>query len=186
MTSGDVVAAVRHHRSGLQAARSRGGSGGGRAKSHPGAGADAGQRGRGQLRAAQSPRRSEAGGTRRAQESSAGRDRREGERSGGGIGARGAFDQLERDLANRKATSQAGVAIQEAAVAKAKVQAEQAKQEYRDDDAARDRGGIRERAAEHEQSILFSGHGAADVAGRRHGSRGHGGRADSRHAALGR
>jgi multidrug efflux pump subunit AcrA (membrane-fusion protein) len=41
--------------------------------------------------------------------------------------ARAALAQLERDLANRKATSQAGVAIQEAAVAKAKVQAEQAR-----------------------------------------------------------
>jgi HlyD family secretion protein len=41
--------------------------------------------------------------------------------------ARAALAQLERDLANRKATSQAGVAIQEAAVAKAKVQGEQAR-----------------------------------------------------------
>ena len=41
--------------------------------------------------------------------------------------ARAALSQLERDLANRKATSQAGVAIQEAAVAKAKVQGEQAR-----------------------------------------------------------
>ena len=41
--------------------------------------------------------------------------------------ARAALSQLERDLANRKATSQAGVAIQEATVAKAKVQAEQAR-----------------------------------------------------------
>ncbi len=41
--------------------------------------------------------------------------------------ARAALQQLERDLGNRKATSQAGVAIQEAARAKAKVQAEQAK-----------------------------------------------------------
>jgi multidrug efflux pump subunit AcrA (membrane-fusion protein) len=37
-------------------------------------------------------------------------------------GARATLDQLTRDLANRKATSQAGVAIQEAVVAKAKVQ----------------------------------------------------------------
>src|SRR5580692_7999814 len=35
--------------------------------------------------------------------------------------AQAALDQLTRDLANRKATSQAGVAIQEAMVAKAKV-----------------------------------------------------------------
>ncbi len=42
-------------------------------------------------------------------------------------GARATLDQLTRDLANRKATSQAGVAIQEAAVAKAKVQIETAK-----------------------------------------------------------
>jgi HlyD family secretion protein len=41
--------------------------------------------------------------------------------------ARAALSQLERDLGNRKATSQAGVAIQEAAVAKAKVQGEQAR-----------------------------------------------------------
>jgi len=41
--------------------------------------------------------------------------------------ARAALAQLERDLGNRKATSQAGVAIQEAAVAKAKAQAEQAR-----------------------------------------------------------
>jgi multidrug efflux pump subunit AcrA (membrane-fusion protein) len=37
-------------------------------------------------------------------------------------GARATLDQLTRDLANRKATSQAGVAIQDAVVAKAKVQ----------------------------------------------------------------
>src|SRR5580692_8922962 len=37
-------------------------------------------------------------------------------------GARATLDQLTRDLANRKATSQAGVAIQNAVVAKAKVQ----------------------------------------------------------------
>ena len=37
-------------------------------------------------------------------------------------GAQATLDQLTRDLANRKATSQAGVAIQEAVVAKAKVQ----------------------------------------------------------------
>lgn len=41
--------------------------------------------------------------------------------------AQAAFDQLTRDLANRKATSQAGVAIQDALVAKAKVQIETAK-----------------------------------------------------------
>jgi HlyD family secretion protein len=41
--------------------------------------------------------------------------------------ARAALQQLERDLGNRKATSQAGVAIQEAARVKARVQAEQAK-----------------------------------------------------------
>jgi biotin carboxyl carrier protein len=42
-------------------------------------------------------------------------------------GARATLDQLTRDLANRKATSQAGVAIQEAVAAKAKVQIETAK-----------------------------------------------------------
>src|SRR5580692_2942955 len=42
-------------------------------------------------------------------------------------GARAALDQLTRDLANRKATSQAGVEIQNAVVAKAKVQIETAK-----------------------------------------------------------
>jgi HlyD family secretion protein len=42
-------------------------------------------------------------------------------------GAQAALDQLTRDLTNRKATSQAGVAIQEAAVAKAKVQIDTAK-----------------------------------------------------------
>jgi HlyD family secretion protein len=42
-------------------------------------------------------------------------------------GARAALDQLTRDLANRKATSQAGVAIQDAVVAKSKVQIETAK-----------------------------------------------------------
>lgn len=41
--------------------------------------------------------------------------------------ARAALAQLEHDLGNRKATSQAGVAIQEAARSKAKVQAEQAR-----------------------------------------------------------
>jgi len=41
-------------------------------------------------------------------------------------GARATLDQLTRDLANRKATSQAGVAIQNAVVAKAKVQIETA------------------------------------------------------------
>ncbi len=81
--------------------------------------------------------------------------------------ARAALQQLERDLANRKATSQAGVAIQEAARAKAKVQARTGPQEYRDDDAARRRHRLRECSAEHEQSDVLSGHGAADVAGRR-------------------
>jgi len=42
-------------------------------------------------------------------------------------GARATLDQLTRDLANRKATSQAGVAIQDAQVAKANVQIETAK-----------------------------------------------------------
>ena len=42
-------------------------------------------------------------------------------------GARATLDQLTRDLANRKATSAAGVEIQNAAVAKAKVQMETAK-----------------------------------------------------------
>jgi multidrug efflux pump subunit AcrA (membrane-fusion protein) len=42
-------------------------------------------------------------------------------------GARATLDQLNRDLGNRKATSQAGVAIQEAVAAKAKVQIETAK-----------------------------------------------------------
>jgi multidrug efflux pump subunit AcrA (membrane-fusion protein) len=42
-------------------------------------------------------------------------------------GARATLDQLTRDLANRKATSQAGVEIQNAVVAKAKVQIETAK-----------------------------------------------------------
>jgi len=42
-------------------------------------------------------------------------------------GARATLDQLTRDLANRKATSQAGVAIQDAVVAKAKVQIDTAK-----------------------------------------------------------
>jgi multidrug efflux pump subunit AcrA (membrane-fusion protein) len=42
-------------------------------------------------------------------------------------GAQATLDQLTRDLANRKATSQAGVAIQDAAAAKAKVQIETAK-----------------------------------------------------------
>ncbi|HTB10862.1 MAG TPA: HlyD family efflux transporter periplasmic adaptor subunit [Bryobacteraceae bacterium] len=42
-------------------------------------------------------------------------------------GARATLDQLSRDLANRKATSQAGVAIQEAVAGKAKVQIETAK-----------------------------------------------------------
>jgi HlyD family secretion protein len=41
--------------------------------------------------------------------------------------AQATLDQLTRDLANRKATSQAGVAIQEAMVAKAKVQIETAR-----------------------------------------------------------
>ena len=41
--------------------------------------------------------------------------------------AQAALDQLTRDLTNRKATSQAGVAIQEAAVTKAKVQIQTAK-----------------------------------------------------------
>ena len=41
-------------------------------------------------------------------------------------GAQATLEQLTRDLANRKATSQAGVAIQEAVVVKAKVQAETA------------------------------------------------------------
>jgi multidrug efflux pump subunit AcrA (membrane-fusion protein) len=41
-------------------------------------------------------------------------------------GARATLDQLTRDLANRKATSKAGVEIQNAAVAKAKVQMETA------------------------------------------------------------
>ncbi len=41
--------------------------------------------------------------------------------------ARAALAQLDRDLSNRLATSKAGVAIQEAAVAKAKVQIDQAK-----------------------------------------------------------
>jgi RND family efflux transporter MFP subunit len=41
-------------------------------------------------------------------------------------GARAGLQQLERDLANRKATSQAGVEIQKAVVAKAKVQADTA------------------------------------------------------------
>jgi HlyD family secretion protein len=42
-------------------------------------------------------------------------------------GARATLDQLTRDLANRKATSQAGVEIQNAVVAKARVQIETAK-----------------------------------------------------------
>lgn len=42
-------------------------------------------------------------------------------------GAKATLDQLTRDLANRKATSQAGVEIQNAVVAKAKVQIETAK-----------------------------------------------------------
>ena len=42
-------------------------------------------------------------------------------------GARATLDQLTRDLANRKATSQAGVEIQNAVVAKAKVQIDTAK-----------------------------------------------------------
>jgi hypothetical protein len=42
-------------------------------------------------------------------------------------GARATLDQLTRDLANRKATSQAGVAIQDAVAAKAKVQIDTAK-----------------------------------------------------------
>lgn len=42
-------------------------------------------------------------------------------------GARATLDQLTRDLANRKATSQAGVEIQNAVVAKSKVQIETAK-----------------------------------------------------------
>src|SRR5580658_5790820 len=42
-------------------------------------------------------------------------------------GARATLDQLTRDMANRKATSQAGVEIQNAVVAKAKVQIETAK-----------------------------------------------------------
>jgi multidrug efflux pump subunit AcrA (membrane-fusion protein) len=42
-------------------------------------------------------------------------------------GAQATLDQLTRDLANRKATSQAGVAIQDAVVAKSKVQIETAK-----------------------------------------------------------
>lgn len=42
-------------------------------------------------------------------------------------GAQATLDQLTRDLANRKATSQAGVEIQNAVVAKAKVQIETAK-----------------------------------------------------------
>ncbi len=42
-------------------------------------------------------------------------------------GARATLDQLTRDLANRKATSQAGVAIQDAVAAKARVQIDTAK-----------------------------------------------------------
>ena len=106
--------AVRHHRTGVQAARSRGRSGRGRAEGDPGAGADGGQARRGQLPVHQSPFRPEAGANRGAQESGDQPHRGEAERPGGGRRAGHArpvdarSGESQGDLAGRRRDSGCG------------------------------------------------------------------------------